>query len=128
MRIANLAESTQRAYLFEVERMAKHYATSPIDLDGEQVRDWVLTLIDRGVSPSSTNSTHSDFKTIRKNLTLPERTFLQSNSNNHVRHTTSRREAWHARAATTREGVTRRRRAMPNRLAHDPSDALSQRP
>ena len=35
--------------------------------------------------------------------------------NNHVCHTTSRGEAWHARAA-------------PDRLAHDPSDALSQRP
>ena len=59
MRIANLAESTQRAYLFEVERMARHYATSPVDLDGEQVRDWVLTLIDRSLSPSSTNATLS---------------------------------------------------------------------
>ena len=59
MRIANLAESTQSAYLFEVERMAKHYGASPADLDAEQVRDWVLTLIDRGLSPSSTNSTLS---------------------------------------------------------------------
>ena len=59
MRIANLAESTQHAYLFEVERMARHYATSPADLDGEQVRTWVLTLIDRGLSPSSTNATLS---------------------------------------------------------------------
>ena len=31
MRIANLAESTQCAYLFEVERMAKHYGASPAD-------------------------------------------------------------------------------------------------
>ena len=29
MRIANLAESTQTAYLFEVERLARHYRTSP---------------------------------------------------------------------------------------------------
>ena len=58
MRIANLAVSTQSAYLFEVERMAKHYGASPADLDAEQVRDWVLTL-DRGLSPSSTNSTLS---------------------------------------------------------------------
>ena len=56
MRIANLAESTQIAYLFEIERLAKHYGTSPADLDGEQLRDWILKLIDRGLSPSSTNS------------------------------------------------------------------------
>ena len=43
MRIANLAESTQIAYLFEIERLAKHYGTSPADLDGEQLRDWILT-------------------------------------------------------------------------------------
>ena len=52
MRIANLAQSTQSAYLFEVERLARHYRTSPADLDGEQLRDWVLQLIDRGLSPS----------------------------------------------------------------------------
>ena len=54
MHIANLAESTQSAYLFEVERLARHYGTSPADLDGEQLRDWVLKPIDRGLSPSST--------------------------------------------------------------------------
>ena len=59
MRIANLAESTRRAYIFEVERLARHYETSPDDLDGEQVRDFVLTLIDRGLSPATTNSTLS---------------------------------------------------------------------
>ena len=57
MRIANLAASTQSAYLFEVERMAKHYGASPADLDAEQVRDFVLTLIDRDLSPATTNST-----------------------------------------------------------------------
>ncbi len=62
MRIANLAESTQSAYLFEVERLARHYGTSPADLDAEQLRDWVLKLIDRGLSPSSTNSTLAAFR------------------------------------------------------------------
>ena len=47
MRIANLAESTQLAYLFEIERLAKHYGTSPTDLDREQLRNWVLKLINR---------------------------------------------------------------------------------
>ena len=57
MHIANLPESTQSAYLFEVERLARHYGTSAADQDGEQLRDWVLKPIDRGLSPFSTNST-----------------------------------------------------------------------
>ena len=74
MRIANLAESTQIAYLFEIERLAKHYGTSPADLDGEQLRDWVLKLIDRGLSPSSTNSTLSAFRFLYvETLGCPER-------------------------------------------------------
>ena len=59
MRIANLAESTRYAYILEIEHLAKHYKASPADLDAEQVRDWVLTLIDKGLSPSSTNATLS---------------------------------------------------------------------
>ena len=59
MRIANLAESTRYAYVLEVEHLAKHYKASPADLDAEQVRAWVLTLIDKGLSPSSTNATLS---------------------------------------------------------------------
>ena len=74
MRIANLAESTQIAYLFEIERLAKHYGTSPADLDAEQLRDWVLKLIDRGLSPSSTNSTLSAFRFLYvETLGCPER-------------------------------------------------------
>ena len=59
MRIANLAESTRYAYVLEVEHLAKNYKASPADLDAEQVRAWVLTLIDKGLSPSSTNATLS---------------------------------------------------------------------
>ena len=74
MHIANLAASTQTAYLFEVERMAKHYGASPADLDAEQVRDFVLTLIDRGLSPSSTNSTLSALRFLYvETLGCPER-------------------------------------------------------
>ena len=74
MRIANLAASTQTAYLFEVERMAKHYGASPVDLDAEQVRDFVLTLIDKGLSPSSTNSTLSALRFLYvETLGCPER-------------------------------------------------------
>ena len=52
MRIANLAESTRYAYVLEVEHLAKHYKASPANLDAEQVRAWVLTLIDKGRSPA----------------------------------------------------------------------------
>ena len=55
MRIANLAESTRYAYTLEVEHLAKHYKASPADLDAEQVRAWVLTVIDKGLSPSLTS-------------------------------------------------------------------------
>ena len=74
MRIANLAESTQCAYLFEIERLARHCGASPADLDGEHLRDWVLTLIDRGLSPSSTNSTLAAFRFLYvETLGCPER-------------------------------------------------------
>ena len=49
----------QRAYVFEIERLARHYSASPAELDAERVRAWVLTLIDRGLSPSTTNATLS---------------------------------------------------------------------
>ena len=62
MRIANLAESTQIAYLFEVERLARHSGTSPADLEADQVRGWVLALIDRGDTPASTNVTVAALK------------------------------------------------------------------
>ena len=39
MRIANLAESTQTAYLFEIERLAKHYGISPAGLTKNSVVD-----------------------------------------------------------------------------------------
>jgi len=71
MRIANLAASTQSAYLFEVERMARHYGASPADFDAEQVRDFVRTLIDRGLSPSSTNSTLSALRLPQRPATSP---------------------------------------------------------
>ena len=47
MRIANLAENTCKAYILEIERLARHYEASP----AEQVRAWLLTQIDRGLSP-----------------------------------------------------------------------------
>ena len=74
MRIANLAESTQSAYIFEIDRLARNYGASPADLDGEQLRGFILTLIDRGLSPSSTNSTLAAFRFLYvETLGCPER-------------------------------------------------------
>ena len=42
MRIANLAESTQIAYLFEIERLAKHYGPHRQISMPSNLRDWVL--------------------------------------------------------------------------------------
>ena len=66
MRIANPAESTRYAYLLEVEHRARHYKASPAVLDAEQVRAWVLTPIDKGLSPSSTNATLSALLRVSK--------------------------------------------------------------
>ncbi len=59
MRMANLAESTQYSYLYEIERLADHYKASPADLNADQLRAWVLRLIDHGLSPATTNATLS---------------------------------------------------------------------
>ena len=59
MRMANLAESTQYSYLYEIERLAGYYKASPADLDADQLRAWVLRLIDHGLSPATTNATLS---------------------------------------------------------------------
>ena len=46
----------------------------PADLDAEQVRDFVLTLIDRGLSPATTNSTLSALRFLYVDtLGCPER-------------------------------------------------------
>ena len=74
MRIANLAESTQYSYLYEIERLAGHYKASSADLDAEQLRAWVPTLIDRGLGPATTNATLSALRFLYvETLGCPER-------------------------------------------------------
>ena len=74
MRIANLAESTQTTYIGEIEHLAKHYKASPADLDADQVRAWVLSGIERGLKPSTTNVTLAALKFLYiDTLGCPER-------------------------------------------------------
>ena len=74
MRIANFAESTQTIYIGEIAQLAKHYKASPADLDADQVRAWVLSGIDRGLKPATTNVTVAALKFFyAETLGCPER-------------------------------------------------------
>lgn len=50
MKLANLAQETQRAYLRAVAQIAKHYRKPPDQLSEEDVRVYLLTLRDEGVA------------------------------------------------------------------------------
>ncbi len=57
MKLRNLSENTQRRYLYELDKLSRHYRCSPCELSAEQLRDYVLAQIDQGVAPASTNLT-----------------------------------------------------------------------
>ncbi|MCY4589987.1 MAG: tyrosine-type recombinase/integrase [Alphaproteobacteria bacterium] len=59
MRMGALSSGTQRFYLGAIRSLARDTGTAPDQLDAEQVRAWVLGLIDRGLAPASTNATLS---------------------------------------------------------------------
>ncbi len=56
MRIGNLVQSAQLHYLHCIRDLARHCNTVIDHLEAEQVRKWVLKLIECGRSPASTNS------------------------------------------------------------------------
>ena len=56
MRIGNLSLATRKEYLRTVSNLARDTRTAPDRLDAEQVRAWVLGLIERGLAPASTNA------------------------------------------------------------------------
>ena len=56
MRIGNLSLATRNEYLRTVSNLARDTKSAPDRLDAEQVRAWVLGLIDRGLAPASTNA------------------------------------------------------------------------
>jgi site-specific recombinase XerD len=54
MNIRNLAKSTQKSYVKCVERLAKHYKRSPADLSQEEVRAYLLYLVqDKKINAST---------------------------------------------------------------------------
>ena len=56
VRNGNLAPATQQHCLWNNRSLARDTRTAPNQVDAEQVRAWVVVLIDRGRAPSSTNS------------------------------------------------------------------------
>jgi integrase/recombinase XerD len=50
LRIRNYAERTQGIYVLQVARFAKHFGKSPKDLGREEIRSYLLHLIDGGIS------------------------------------------------------------------------------
>lgn len=57
MRLAGLAEETQRAYIRAVRQLAAHYRKPPDQLSEEEVRAYLLTLIDQHVARGTFKST-----------------------------------------------------------------------
>jgi hypothetical protein len=50
MRLAGLADTTQKVYVQAVRNLAKHYRRSPDQLSEEEVRRYLLDVRDRGVA------------------------------------------------------------------------------
>jgi integrase/recombinase XerD len=50
LRVRNYAERTRGIYILQVARFAKHYGKSPEQLGGEEIRRYLLHLIDRGIT------------------------------------------------------------------------------
>ena len=59
---APVLDSTQSPYIGEIEHLANHYKASPADLDADQLRAWVLSGIERGLKPATTNVTVAALK------------------------------------------------------------------
>lgn len=57
MILRNLSENTQRRYLHELDKLSRHHRCSPSKLSAEQLRDYVLEQVNRGLSPATTNLT-----------------------------------------------------------------------
>lgn len=63
MRLRNLSERTQSAYLRNVAAFAKFFATSPDRLGPEHARTYLLHLLDeRHLSPSTLNVVHCSLR------------------------------------------------------------------
>jgi len=50
MKLAGLAPSTQAVYVKSVRKLAAHYRRSPDELDEEEVRSYLVGLLERGLA------------------------------------------------------------------------------
>ena len=53
LRLKNFSPGTIKVYVFAVAKFARHFGRSPDTLSGEDVRAYILHLLDRGISRSS---------------------------------------------------------------------------
>ena len=58
MKLAGLSASTQRAYVESVRRLAAHYRHSPDELSEEEVRSYIIGLVERGLARGSFSVNH----------------------------------------------------------------------
>lgn len=62
MRLRNFSPRTQQSYLGAVVGLVKHYRRSPDQITQEEIRSYLLSLEERGLSPSSRNVAISGLK------------------------------------------------------------------
>ena len=55
MTLRNLSRKTQQSYLYELDKLSRHYRCSPDQLSAQQLKAYVLSRIDDGLKPRSTN-------------------------------------------------------------------------
>ena len=53
LRLKNFSPGTIKVYVFAVAKFARHFGRSPDTLGGEDVRAYILHLLDRGIARSS---------------------------------------------------------------------------
>ncbi len=74
MKVRGLADKTQKAYVHELDKAAKHFGCSPALQSGEQIQQYVVMRIDEGLLPCTTNITVSAFGIFyEKVLKCPDR-------------------------------------------------------
>ena len=74
MKLAGLSETTQGHYMRELTNLSRHYGCSPAELSTEQLEQFLLEGIDRGLSPHTTNVTVAAMKMFYQGvLNCPQR-------------------------------------------------------
>ena len=62
MKVRGLADKTQKAYVYELDKAAIYFDCSPALLSGEQIQQYFVMRIDDGRLPRTTNVTVSAFR------------------------------------------------------------------